>query len=134
MPDYFGSIHVELAHGLPMTIAETRSFTKQAKGILSEDEIADLKIALAVNPTVGSLIENSGGLRKYRVGSGGKGKLGGARIIYYFHDRGMPVYLLAAYPKSETVNLSDVERAAMRKFVHELVRAYRAQDAPKMIS
>jgi hypothetical protein len=134
MPDYVGSIHAELARGLPMTVAETRSFTKQAKGVLSEDEIADLKVVLAINPTAGTLIGDSGGIRKYRVRCGGKGKLGGARIIYYFHDREIPVYLLAVYAKSETVNLSDVERAAMRKFVRELIRAYRAQDAPKMIS
>jgi len=51
MPDYIGSIHAVLAAGLPMSVAETRAFSRQAKGLLSEDEIADLKIELALNPT-----------------------------------------------------------------------------------
>jgi hypothetical protein len=37
MPDYIGSINVELTTSLPMSFAETRSFSAQAKGVLAED-------------------------------------------------------------------------------------------------
>ena len=132
MPDYVGTIHVVLAAGLPMTIAETRAFTAQAKGLLDDDEIADLKVELSIAPFAGAVMEGTGGVRKHRIGFDGRGKRSGARVIYYFHDREMPIYLLAIYAKSEKIDLSDVEKAAMRKLVKELVRAYRANQ--KMIS
>lgn len=132
MPDYVGAIHVVLAAGLPMTIAETRSFTAQAREILDDDEIADLKIALALAPLMGAVMKETGGVRKHRIRLDGRGKRSGARVIYYFHDREMPIYLLAIYSKSEKIDLSDMEKAVMRKLVKELVRAYRANE--KMIS
>jgi hypothetical protein len=46
----------------------------------------------------------------------------------------MPIYLLAVYRKSEKIALSDVEKAAMRKLVAELVKAHRMRNMPKMIS
>jgi hypothetical protein len=134
MVDYVGSIHVVLAAGLPMSVAETQTFSNQAKGILSENDIADLKIELALNPTKGVVIPGTGGVRKYRIPHGSKGKSGGARVIHYFHDREMPIYLLAIYSKAEKINLSDVERAMMRKLEKELVTTYRIRDMPKMIS
>jgi putative transcriptional regulator len=39
---------------------------------------------LAADPTCGVVIPGSGGIRKVRFGFGGRGKSGGARIIYLF--------------------------------------------------
>src|SRR5207302_2041553 len=74
------------------------------------------------------------GRGKYRVSYGSKGKRGGARVIYYFHDREMPIYLLAVYKKSEKINLSDVERATMKKLVQQLVAMHRVRNFSKLIS
>jgi hypothetical protein len=52
-----------------------------------------------------------------------------ARIIYFFGDYGMPLYLLAVYAKNEKTDLSVTEKAAMRKFVKALVREHRARSA-----
>jgi hypothetical protein len=134
MPDYIGSVHAMLVTGLPMSVAETRSFSAQVKGVLTEDEIADLKVDLALRPTAGVVMEGTGGIRKYRVACRGRGKRGGARVIYYYHDRDMPIYLLAIYSKSEKIDLSDTEKAIMRKFVEQLVKKHRIRNLPKMIS
>jgi hypothetical protein len=134
MPDYIGSIHVELTAGLPMSFAETRAFSAHAKGILPEEEVAAIKVHLGVRPLAGDVIEGSGGVRKLRWRLGNAGKRAGVRVIYYYHDRDMPIYLLAVYAKSEKLTVNDVEKATMRRFVKELVREYSMRSTPKMIS
>jgi hypothetical protein len=57
--------------------------------------------------------------------AGGKGKSGGARVIYYFHADDMPVFLLTAFGKSEQANLTQAERNAARDLVAMLVSSYR---------
>ena len=40
---------------------------------------------LASDPERGEIMQGTGGVRKVRVAVGGRGKSGGARVIYYFH-------------------------------------------------
>ena len=54
---------------------------------------------LAEHPNSGVLMEGTGGIRKLRWARQGGGKSGGIRIIYYFHNDSMPLYLLAAFGK-----------------------------------
>lgn len=66
-------------------------------------------------------------IRKIRWRALGSGKRGGARVIYYFRDLNMPVFLLAAYAKGEKMNLTMVERNEMHRLVDHLVNQYRAR-------
>jgi hypothetical protein len=50
-----------------------------------------------------------------------KGKLGGARVIYYYRDLNMPLYLLSVYAKSEKINLSARDKKDMGLLIEELV-------------
>jgi hypothetical protein len=52
------------------------------------------------------------------------GKRGGARVIYYYHNERLPVFLLTAYPKNRKANLSKAERNAMKRLVPILVAGY----------
>lgn len=62
---------------------------------------AVLQNELLENPEAGSTIEETGGARKIRVSLEGRGKSGGARVIYYYrHARGA-IFFLAIYPKNE---------------------------------
>ena len=79
---------------------------------------------VAANPEAGRVIPETGGVRKLRWAAKGKGKRGGARIIYYFHDESMPVFLLTAYTKGQKADISKAERNALRKLVPELIREY----------
>ena len=53
------------------------------------------------------------------------GKSGGVRVIYYFHNDGMPLYALTLYGKGEKDNLSAAERNDLSKLVELLVGYWR---------
>lgn len=109
-----------------MTVVATERFLRDAKTLMSEDEHAQLVSFVGANPVVGEIIPGTGGVRKVRWALAGKGKRGGARVIYYFHSERLPVFLLAAYAKNERANLSNAERNAMKRLVPILVAGYRA--------
>ncbi len=57
---------------------------------MDEAELDELVDYLSFHPTAGVLVPGSGGIRKLRWGLDGRGKRGGARVIYFFHDMEMP--------------------------------------------
>jgi hypothetical protein len=77
-----------------VTVAETPLFLRQAKDVWDESEREDFVNFIARNPEAGDVIPDSGGVRKLRWGRSGSGKRGGARVIYFYHDAGRPLYLL----------------------------------------
>jgi hypothetical protein len=93
----------------------------RAEGTLTEEEREAVVDQLAANPTCGVLIRETGGIRKMRFAYGGRGKSGGVRIIYYFYDETMPVYILAGFAKNEKADLSAAERATLRQLVERLL-------------
>jgi len=104
------------------SVAETKAFTAQAKATLTDAEVSALITMLAKDPTCGDVIRGTGGLRKVRVGVHGRGKRGGARVIYYFYNETMPLFLLAVFAKNVKADLSAAERASLAR-VAEAIRA-----------
>jgi hypothetical protein len=98
-----------------------------AAKVLSDDELADAIWLIATNPAAGDLIPDSGGLRKIRVSRGGKGKRGGARVIYYFFDRDHPIYLLDVFAKNERSDLSASERRQLKAVAAEIKASFRSE-------
>ena len=80
---------------------------------------------IARNPQAGDLIPGSGGVRKVRWGRQGSGKRGGVRIIYFYHDPAMPLYLLMIYAKARRDDLSPDARRAVEGLVARLKAAHR---------
>jgi hypothetical protein len=78
---------------------------------------------LAYNPTAGDLIPGTGGVRKLRWGLEGRGKSGGARVIYFYHDAALPLFALTAFAKNERADLSQQDRNDFRKLTALLVKA-----------
>jgi hypothetical protein len=100
-------------------------FLAATRKLMDDAERAELVDYLAYNPTAGDVIPGSGGVRKMRWGLEGRGKRGGARVIFFFHDMDMPLYLLTAYAKNERANLDQSEINTMRKIVPALVEMNR---------
>lgn len=55
------------------------------------------------------------------MGKGGRGKSGGVRVIYYFHDERLPLYLLTLFAKNEQANLTMKARNLLANLVDTLV-------------
>ncbi|MCY4459921.1 MAG: type II toxin-antitoxin system RelE/ParE family toxin [Albidovulum sp.] len=102
------------------TVAETPMFTRQADRLFSEEERKELIDYLADHPASGNEIPGTGGVRKLRFVALGRGKRGGARVIYFYGGEHMPVYALLAYAKSAKTDLSPLERRAVRAVVAAL--------------
>jgi len=105
-----------------MTVVETEEFLKHAKPLMSELERAELAAFVGANPEAA----HPGDWRHAEnpVGASGHGQAGGARIICYYNNEGLPVFLLSAYAKNRKANLSKAERNAMKRLVPALVAGY----------
>jgi hypothetical protein len=102
----------------PMAVVETETFLASATHLgISETERAAMIIYLAGNPEVGLVVPETGGIRKLRWALPGRGKSGGARVIYYYHNKSIPLYALDIYAKNQKANLSAAEKKAARKTV-----------------
>jgi hypothetical protein len=101
---------------------ETPIFTARLRGRLEEDQYRALQVALLLRPEQGPLIPGSGGLRKLRWGTVGRGKRGGLRIIYYWAAREPAFYMLYVYAKNEQGDLTPAQVKTLRQVVQEEFR------------
>jgi hypothetical protein len=95
-----------------MIIAETRPFQRVRDIYFTESEFGELTYALFYEPKLGVVIPGTGGVRKLRWKSQGRGKRGGLRVMYYVEFSNETIYLLTAYAKSGT---SDLPRQLLNK-------------------
>ena len=102
-----------------MVIVETSVFTRQVQELLSEKEYRELQSALIGRPGLGKLVPGTGGLRKVRWQVSGRGKRGGAQVIYYWAVSLERILMLFAYPKAERSDLTVAQLRALRKVVEE---------------
>ena len=102
-----------------LTVAQTPVFEKHAAAIWSDEELGQFVNWIAVNPLAGNVIPGSGGLRKVRWAASGRGKRGGARVIYYNVLKDGIVWLLMVYTKAKFDNLPASVLKELRNAVHE---------------
>lgn len=108
------------------TVIQTPSFDKAAKSAgLGEDDVRDLVLTIAANPTAGDPIPGTGGARKLRIPVDGKGKRGGGRVVTYYAGDEVPVFLLDVYKKGERIDLTQAERNELRTLLASIADEYR---------
>jgi hypothetical protein len=75
---------------------------------------------LLVMPGAGDLIRGGAGLRKLRWSAQGRGKRGGARVIYYWHVPGHRIYLIYGYVKSRNEDLTAQQLKVLRELMKDI--------------
>ena len=103
------------------TLVPIGTFGEKARKLLGKAGFDDLLEFLARRPKAGRLIQGTGGLRKVRFARPGKGKSGGARVIYYYHNDTKPILLLLIYAKAIQDNLTDAQKAQLKKNVNAII-------------
>ena len=100
-----------------MEFKETKKFTEIITSLLTDNEYRELQEYLINNPKAGTVIQNTGGLRKLRWALSGKGKSGGIRTLYYYADISSIIFMIYAYSKSEMENITDKEALIFKKLI-----------------
>jgi mRNA-degrading endonuclease RelE of RelBE toxin-antitoxin system len=94
------------------TVIETTAFQRQAAQLWSDEERLEFVSFIAKNPMAGDVIAGAKAARKIRWRGSGRGKRGGARVVYYNWTAEDAVVLLTVYTKSarENITAGEIER------------------------
>ena len=98
---------------------ETPVFTRRIRELVDDEDYRRLQVRILLNPEAGDLIAGSGGLRKIRMGVRGRGKRGGARVIYYWCGSRSRIFMLLVYAKNERDDLSGEQLKMLRTLVRQ---------------
>ena len=110
------------------TVVETSEFAKQARVCMEDNVRIQFIDFIAKNPLAGDIIPGTGGARKMRWQSEShQGKRGGVRVIYYYHDEYMPIYLFTVYKKNQYENISAIEKEILYKIIKLIVKEYKGR-------
>ncbi len=105
----------------PITLAEMNTYTVDADRLFGSEEHEQLKQFLALHPECGDVIADSGGVRLLVWPLRQSSDRAPMRIVYYFCDLNMPLYLLAIFTEDERIDLTATFRAELTQLVNELV-------------
>lgn len=104
-----------------LTVIEHESFAKEAKKILTDEQYDDLIRYVSVEYVKGAVMSGTGGIQKLRYAhQTGKGKSGGARVVYLVADKKGCVHLLQIFEKNVKENLTQSEKNTLKKLVEIL--------------
>ena len=107
------------------TVLETPRFVADAARLFTDEERDAIIDLVSADPRCGVVIPGGESIRKVRVGFGGRGKRGGARVIYLFGGNDVPVFLLAAFAKNEKDDLTAAELSTMARAMKTILANYR---------
>jgi len=111
---------------VPMiTIVELPEYIRTSEKLMDAEERENVINHIARNPRAGVLIKGTGGIRKMRWARKGMGKSSGARIIYFYYNESIPIFMLTAFGKNEKTNLTKAERNDLAKLTTLLVKSYK---------
>ena len=103
-----------------ITVLQLSKFKAEATELIGADGIEAVAIYLIEHPDAGDVIRGAGRARKLQWAAKGKGKRGGARIIYVYVVVAARIYLLRCYAKNVRTDLTADEKKELRQIAAEL--------------
>ena len=98
-----------------ITVFQLPKFRGEAVALIGTYGIDAVAAFLVDHPDAGDVIPGSGGIRKLRWAAKGKGKRGGARIIYLYLVVAARIYLMRCYAKNVKTDLTADEKKQLRQ-------------------
>ena len=111
-----------------IAVVETPDFIAATRKLMSDDERMALIDHLSANPLEGDLIPGTGGVRKMRWALQGRGKRGGARVIYFFQNEELPLFIFSIYAKNAQSDLSAAAKNELKLITKFIVESYGKPD------
>ena len=102
------------------TFIEVPIFTKKWKELgFTDENLRELQKVLLDDPKAGDAIQGTGGLRKIRIPmeNKGKGKRGGARVVYVDVELKESIYFINVYSKDEKADITPDEKKAFKAII-----------------
>lgn len=96
------------------------TFERASKRLLSAEDRRMIEMKLCEDMHAGDLVKRTGGFRKLRYALEGRGKSGGARVIYFPDEECGRVYMILAYGKGKKETLTRKEEHELRKLASDL--------------
>ena len=104
-----------------MIFVELPPFVAFCREHWSDEELRGLQSFLLVSTDAGDLIRGGSGLRKLRWLAQGRGKRGGARVIYYWQDSNDRIYLIYGYTKNVKSDLTRDQVRTLAKLMKDVI-------------
>ena len=99
-----------------LAFIELPPFASVRDNYLNDDEFLMLQLFLLEHPNAGEVIPHSGGCRKLRWTTKGKGKRGGLRVIYFLRLNPGQIILMTMYAKNVQENISSKLLRDLKEF------------------
>ena len=109
---------------MDFSFVELEAFTRELLRVADEEVLREFQLELAAHPEAGDLIRQSGGLRKARMKLPGRGKSGGARVIYLWLPRARRFIFFMLYTKSAKADIAPEHLARLRSAVEMIKQQY----------
>ncbi|MCX6872962.1 MAG: type II toxin-antitoxin system RelE/ParE family toxin [Verrucomicrobia bacterium] len=109
---------------MTLTFVETPLFTRQLAECVEDGDYLALQQERLTDPERGDLLVGCHGLRKTRMALGGRGKSGGARVIYLYLPENHLLYFFLLFKKSDTANLSASQRNHLGIIAEQIKATY----------
>jgi len=103
-----------------IVVLQLPKFKAEAAELIGAEGIDAVAVYLIDRPNAGKVIPGAGGVRKLRWAAKGKGRRGGARVIYLYVVSAARIYLLRCYAKNVKTDLTADEQKELRQLAAHL--------------
>jgi mRNA-degrading endonuclease RelE of RelBE toxin-antitoxin system len=103
-----------------MVFVELTPFVAFRDEYWTDEDFRGLQNFLLASPDAGDLIRGGAGLRKLRWAAQGRGKRGGARVIYYWNVTKQHIYLIYGYVKSKREDLTPQQLKVLAELMKDV--------------